>query len=63
MRSLSGEYGAGQCSRGEEMVRAGCDRVCLGVPGGVRPRNQTQSSGKGGGVVGDSARAETSVGA
>ena len=29
------------------MIRAGCDRVCLGVPGGVRPGNQTQSSGKG----------------
>ena len=46
------------------MIRAGCDRVCLGVPGGVRPGNQTQSSGiGGGGVVGDSTRAETSVGA
>ena len=47
MRSLSDEYGAAQCSRGEEMIRAGCDRVGLRVPGGVRPRNQTLSSGKG----------------
>ena len=45
------------------MIRAGCDRVGLEVPGGG-------SSGKSGavvregdaGVVGDSARAETSVG-
>ena len=46
MRSLSDEYGAAKCFRGGEMIRAGCDRVGLEPPGGVRPRNQTQASGK-----------------
>ena len=47
VRSLSDEHGEAQCSRGEEMIRAGCGRVGVEVRGGVRPGNRAQSSGRG----------------
>ena len=45
------------------MIHAGCDRVCLGVQGGSSGESDAVVGGGDGGAVGDSARAETSVGA
>ena len=36
-RNLSDECGAEQCSRGERMIRVGCDRVGVVVRGEARP--------------------------
>ena len=36
-RNLSNEWGGGQCSRGEKMIRVGCDRVGVEVRAGARP--------------------------
>ena len=43
-KSIRRIWGGKVCSRGEEIIRAGCGRVGLEVPGGVRPGNRTQSS-------------------
>ena len=63
-RSLSDEYGEEQCSRGEERIRVGCDRVGVEVRGGARPEDRTYLGGGGctAGGVDDSASAETSAG-
>ena len=36
-RNLSDEWEEGQCSRGETIIRVGCDRVGVEVRGGGRP--------------------------
>ena len=64
-RSLSDEYGEEQCSRGEERIRVGCDRVGVEVRGGGSSGGSDVLGGGGGctaGGVDDSASAETLAG-
>ena len=65
MRSLSDEYGEAQYSRGEKIIGVGCDRVGVEVRGGSSGGSSAvfrEGAVCEAGGIGDSARAETSVG-